>query len=173
MDLYLLTLDPDQRVAPLIVTEFAKLNAEISPDGRWLAYQSNASGQDEVFVRPFPEVNAGGQWQISAAGGTQPLWGPDGQEMFYVSDAGVMGVTIQTETGFEVGSPTLVVESSRFFSPRGDPYRHFDISPDGQRFLMLKAGGAADADDPFAGLTQIHVVTNWFQELKARVPTGQ
>ena len=118
-----------------------------------------------------------GRWQVSTNGGARPLWAPDGRELFYLTNDGVMGVTVDMDAGpgFRHGTPELIFAgqyagtSTAFVAQN----RTYDISPDGQRFLMLKAGGAADADDPFAGLTQIHVVTNWFQELKARVPTGQ
>ncbi len=168
-DLHVLTLDADRRVAPLIVTEFNELNAEISPDGRWVAYDSNSSGQAEIYVQPFPDVDTG-QWQISTTGGTQPLWGPNGRELFYLTEAGVMGVTVETDGGLEAGTPVLVVAGRYYVTA---PDRTYDIAPDGQRFLMLKEAGPANTDDPFAGLTQIHVVLNWFEELKARVPTGQ
>ena len=172
-DLHVLTLDADRRVAPLIVTEFREMSADLSPDGQWLAYQSNASGRWEVYVQPFPDVD-GGRWQISTTGGMRPLWGPDGQELFYLTDAGVMGVTVEIGAGFGVGTPTLVIAGSYFGPPVGTVSgRIYDIAPDGQRFLMLKESGTATADDPFAGLMQIHVVQNWFEELKARVPTGQ
>ena len=81
MDLFVLTLDAERRVAPLIVTEFDELSAELSPDGQWLAYQSNASGRWEVYVQPFPDVDTG-RWQISTTGGMAPLWGRTGGSCF-------------------------------------------------------------------------------------------
>ncbi len=95
---------------PLLATEFSERNGEISPDGRWLAYQSNASGQNEIYVRPFPNVE-GGQWLISNGGGTRPLWSPDGRELFYVAPgARLMAVPVQpvqpvqTESAFAPGN---------------------------------------------------------------------
>ena len=173
VDLHVLTLDADRQVAPLIVTEFREMSAELSPGGQWLAYQSDASGQWEVYVQPFPDVDAG-RWQISTTGGMRPLWGPDGRELFYQGEAGVMGVTVEAGAGFVAGAPALVI-AGPYYAPTVGAVtgRTCDIAPDGQRFLMLKEGGTADADDPLAGLTQIHVVQNWFEELKVRVPTGQ
>ena len=86
-----------------------------------------------------------------------------------------MGVTVETGAGFAAGAPALVIAGSYFGLTSGGTVtgRTYDIAADGQRFLMLKEGGTADPDDPLAGLTQIHVVQNWFEELKARVPTGQ
>ncbi len=172
-DLHVLTLDDDRRVAPLIVTEFSERNAEISPDGRWLAYQSDASGRAEIYVQPFPDVDTG-RWQMSTTGGRRPLWGPDGRELFYLTEAGVMGVAVETGAGFEeAGTPVLVVEGPYYGTSAAFAGRTYDIAPDGRRFLMLKESVTADPDDPFAGLTQIYVVLNWFEELKARVSTGQ
>ena len=166
-DLYTLSLDDERRSEPLIATGFREKNAEVSPDGRWVAYESDASGQFEVYVQPFPNVDDG-KWQISTMSGWQPLWGPGGRELFYRTEAGVMSVNVETAGGFTPGTPALVVEGQYFRSVN----RAYDISPDGQQFLMLKerAAPGSDADDPFAGLTQIHVVQNWFQELLERVP---
>ncbi len=169
-DLYVLSLDETRRTEPLLVTEFDEDNGEISPDGRWLAYEADASGRFEIYVQPFPDVDAG-RWQISTTGGTRPLWGPDGRELFYLTEARVMGVTVETAAGFSAGTPTLVVEEPYYGPQFATPGRTYDVSPDGQRFLMLKEGALADTDDPFAGLVQIHVVLNWFTELERLVPT--
>ena len=89
---------------PLLATEFDERNAEISPDGRWLAYQSNASGQHEIYVRPFPKIEDG-QWLISRGGGMAPLWSPDGRELFYVAPGTrLMAVGVQTEPSFAPGN---------------------------------------------------------------------
>ena len=171
-DVHVLTLDDERRVAPLLETEFTERNAALSPDGRWMAYQSNASGQFQVYVQPFPDVDSG-RWPVSTTGGTRPLWGPEGRELFYMTHAGVMGVTVEAGVDFEVGTPVLVVSGSYVGTSDGDNAgRTYDIAPDGQRFLMLKAGAVGDADDLVAGPTQIIVVQHWFEELKARVPTN-
>ncbi len=166
-DLYVLTLDEARRTETLLATEFEEDNGEISPDGHWLAYESDASGRFEIYVRPFPDVDAG-RWPISTTGGTRPLWGRDGRELFYLTEARVMGVTVETAAGFAAGTPALVVEEP-YYGPQFAG-RTYDVSPDGQRFLMLKEGALADTDDPFAGLVPIHVVLNWHQELLERVP---
>ncbi len=169
-DLYTLTLDDDRRIEPLIVTEFNEANGEVSPDGRWLAYESDASGQLEIYVQPFPDVDTG-RWQISTMGGRRPLWGPDGQELFYLTAGGLMSLSVITDPAFSAGTPQLLIQGAYYGTVGGFTGRTYDISPDGQRFLMLKEGASLNADDPFAGLTQIHVVQNWFEELRARVPT--
>ena len=172
IDLQVLTLDDARRVEPLIVTGFNDFNAEVLPDGRWLAYQSDASGQNEIYVQPFPDVDAG-RWQISTTGGSRPLWGPNGRELFYLASAGVMAVMIETGTGFEAGPPMLVVEGAYLgTSGEGGSGRTYDIAPNGERFLMIKQGASANREGPFAGLTQIHVVQNWHQELLERVPVN-
>ena len=164
-DLGVHSMDADGASAPLLTTEFSELNAEISPDGRFLAYQSNASGQNEIYVRPFPNVEDG-QWPISSGGGTRPLWARDGQELFYLSSAGqLMGVHVQTEPSFTPGNAELVFEGD-YFAPAegGTPGRTYDISPDGKRFLMIKESAGGDS-------TEFVVIINWFEELQRLVPT--
>ena len=168
--LAVLTLDGEPAVEPLLDTGFYVDDSHLSPDGRWLVYESNASGATEVYVQPFPDVDEG-RWQISSGGGSHALWGPDGHELFFrTRDGSMMRVEIDTEPEFRAGNPETIIEPGSYYFNRFD--RSFDISPDGQRFLMLKEGGASSADDPFAGLTRLIVVQNWFEELKARVPTN-
>ena len=161
-----LAMDGERSSTPLLVTEFGEWNAELSSDGRWLAYQSDASGQSEIYVRPFPDVQEGLS-QVSTDGGDQPLWGPDGRELFYQSSAGsLVVVSVETDPSFRPGNPEVLFE---------DDYRRgfgrgYDISPDGQRFLMIKDTAPVDGTVVEA---QIVLVQNWFEELKARVPTGQ
>ena len=155
----------------LLRTEFSELNAAISPDANWLAYESNASGQYEIYVRPFPDVDSG-RWQVSTEGGEKPLWAPDGGELFYVAPGGeVMAVPVQTEPTFTLGNGEVVVEGQYFFGPTGlgPAGRAYDIAPDGQHFLMIKEGsGSGETAAP----TSIVVVEHWFEELKARVPAN-
>ena len=160
---------------PLLATEFNERNSEISPDGRWLAYQSDASGQEEIYVRPFPNVELG-RWQVSRDGGTRPLWAPDGSELFYLTSAGqLMSVRVQTEPSFTPGNAVLVFEGDYFGAASSQPFaptgRTYDISPDGQRFLMLiylmLKRGASDE----TSTTELILVQNWFEELNRLVPT--
>jgi serine/threonine-protein kinase len=162
-DLHVLTLDGERRSEPLIVTEFNESEAELSPDGRWLAYQSNASGRHEVYVQPFPTVDQR-RWPISTAGGGEPLWSRDGRELFYRTEAGVMAVSVSTTSGFAAGTPSPVVSGQY---ERG--IRSYDISRDGTRFLMLKAAAGTEARSGPAGSRHIVVVQNWFAVLNARV----
>jgi serine/threonine-protein kinase len=167
-DLHVHALDGEGTSQPLLATEFAEQNAEISPNGRWLAYESTASGQFEIYVRPFPNVEDG-QWLISRGGGTRPLWAPDGRQLFYLSPGGpLMAVSVQTDTNFVAGTAEVILEGAYYGStaPSG---RTYDISPDGTRFLMIKEGVASDDTSV---PTELILVQNWFEELKRLVPTN-
>lgn len=153
------------QVVPLVQTSFDELNGEISPDGRYLAYQSNESARFEVYVRQFPQVD-GGRWQISTGGGTRPAWARTGRELFYLDDADMLAaVPVQTSgPAFSAGKPARVLDT-RYAAPQ--IRRTYDVSPDGQRFLMIKENSAGD---PNATPASLIVVLNWFEELKAKLP---
>ena len=161
-------LDGTHRVTPLVQSPFAERNGIVSPDGRWLAYEANDSGRFEIYVRPFPDVNSG-HWQVSTAGGTRPLWARNGQELFYVSPTGaLMRVGVERGPSWAATTPTMLVKEGYFTIPGGNPGRTYDISPDGQRFLMIKEGGGTDQT---AAPPQIIVVQHFDEELKRLVPT--
>ena len=165
-DVALLSMEGGQEEELLIEEPFGQLYPEVSRDGRWIAYQSNESGQTEIYVRPFPNVDEG-KWQISRDGGFNPLWGPDGRELFYRGPGGAMMVVpTDTEPTFNPGNPDLLFEAGHLLAISGG-VRAFDISPDGQRFLMLTQGSAGDST---AVDSQINVVLNWSQELLELVP---
>jgi Tol biopolymer transport system component len=149
-------------VRPLVQTTFDELNGEISPDGRWVAYQSNESGEYEVYVRPFPDANSG-RWQISTGGGTRPLWARSGKELFYLGPSGaMMSAFVEGGSTFRSGNPTRLFEG-RYFMTAATAGRTYDVSPDGQRFLMIKVGGVSGET---VAPTSIIVVQHWFEELK-------
>jgi len=155
------------RIVPLVQTPLIERNGDISPDGRWLAYEANDSGQFEIYVRPYPDVN-GGRWQVSTGGGTRPLWARNGQELFYVSPTGaLMRVPVGRGPAWTSAAPAKLLDEGYFTSPGGNPGRTYDISPDGQRFVMIKVGEAQQTTAP-----QIVVVQNWLEELKRLVPTN-
>ena len=162
-DIWVLRLS-DRKAQPFLRTPFNESVPRFSPDGRWLAYISNESGRYEVYVQPYP--GPGGKWQISTEGGTEPVWNPKGRELFYRSGDKMMAVDITTQPGFAAGTPRMLFEGPYLPSPLTNP--NYDVSPDGQRFLMLKASEQAEAAP-----TQINVVLNWFEELKRRVPIGK
>jgi len=115
----------------------------------------------QIYVRPFPNVEDG-KWQISGDGGQEPVWHPKGQELFYRNGEAMMVVGIKNEPAFTAGSPVVLFTGRYYIAFTGVNY---DISPDGQRFLMMKE---ADEEE---GQGQINIVLNWFEELKRLVPT--
>jgi hypothetical protein len=152
-----------RKAQPFLQTRFDESVPRFSPDGRWLAYISNESGRFEIYVQPYP--GPGGKWQISAEGGTEPMWNPNGRELFYRSGDKMMVVDITTQPGFAAGKPRMLFEGPYMPTPATTP--NYDISPDGQRFLMVKP-----SEQEQVAPTQINVVLNWFEELKRRVPVG-
>jgi hypothetical protein len=166
-DLMVLTLDGTRHVEPLLPTEVSsdERNGIVSPDGRWLAYESDRSGRFEIYVKPFPNVS-GARWPITEAGGMRPLWAPNGQELFYVAPDGALMAVRAPRGGTWSGasSPTKVIEGP-YVTRAGLAPRTYDVSRDGQRFLMVKE---APADQTVA--PRIIVVQNWTEELKRLVP---
>ena len=139
-------------------------NADISPNGRWLAYESNESGQAEVLVRPFPNVETGRN-VVSKGGGTRPVWSRTGRELFYYVEPGtIMAVPVRLAP-LTFGSPQVVVKGPYVQTLVG---RHYDVSADGQRFLLIKEAPPLDGEKPLA--PALNVVVNWQEELKRLVP---
>ncbi len=163
MDIWMLRLS-DRKAQPFLRTPFNESVPRFAPDGRWLAYISDESGRFEVYVQPYP--GPGGKWQISTDGGTEPVWNPNGRELFYRSGDKMMAADVSTEPAFVAGKPHMLFEGPYMPTPITSP--NYDVSPDGQRFLMLKAVEQAEAAP-----TQINVVLNWFEELKQKVPAGK
>lgn len=182
-DLTLIKLEPTPHTEPLLHASFYEENAEFSPDGRWLAYQTNESGQSEIYVRPFPQIESG-RWQVSTGGGRQPMWSRNGRELFYVDmkTQSLMAAAVQATATFASATPVRVLDMRPYFvSPLGRP---FDVSLDGKSFLMIKnARTAAEASGRYIplvvenGLTslapEMTVVLNWREELAKRVPLGK
>jgi len=161
-----LSMDDDHTYKLLLQEDYIESHPHVSPDGKWIAYCSVESGQPEIFVRPFPEVNKG-KWQISTDTGNSPLWSPDGRELFYLIGAApaeaVMRVAVQTEPTFKKGTPEELFRGTYVgFYPGDFPW---GIHPDGNRFLMIKTTAATVGQQP-----KINIVLNWFEELKQRVP---
>ncbi|HLG56362.1 MAG TPA: protein kinase [Vicinamibacterales bacterium] len=157
-NLSVLTLGESRRTTRLLKAGTGPLDAAIAPNGSWIAYQSNESGRPEIYVSPFPSVNDS-RSQVSRGGGLAPVWSRSGEELFYVApDGGLLSVSVSTKPGFVAG------EVKRVFADRyimgGFGRRNYDVSPDGQRFLVIKESGS-----------HIVVVQNWFEELKRLVPT--
>jgi serine/threonine-protein kinase len=152
-DLLMLSL-ADRKVQPLLNTPANELNAEISPDGRWLAFESDESGVHEIYVRPFPDVNAG-RWQVSTAGGRTPLWSRDGRELYFLGlDSAMMAARVETTTAFVSGAPVRLFAHHNYVGGASSIGRTYDQSPDG-RFLMIKPAPSPN----------ITVVLNWSRTL--------
>jgi len=151
---------------PLVQTPFNERNGEISPDGRWLAYESNESRQFEIYVRPFPDVDSG-RWQVSTGGGTRPLWARNGQELFYLSPTrALMSVRVERGSTWTAGTPMKVFEGP-YYADAAVYGRTYDVSVDGRRFLMVKPVAGPDQT---AASPSLIVVQNWLEELKRLVP---
>jgi serine/threonine-protein kinase len=153
----------DRKAQPFIRTPFNESAPQFSPDGHWLAYVSNESGLNEIYVQPYP--GPGGKWQISTESGTEPVWNRNGRELFYRNGSKMMAVDIATQPGFAGSKPRVLFEGP--YVPTPATFPNYDVSSDGQRFLMLKP-----VDQEQSAPTQINVVLNWFEELKRRVPAG-
>src|SRR5207253_8423098 len=128
-DLMVLDLKAEHRVRPLLQTSYDERNGVISPDGQWLAYDSNSSGRFEIYVRPFPDTNAG-QWQVSIVGGTRPVWARNGKELFYFSlDGALMRVPVEASgRAWNAGTPAKLLDA-RYLVPGANtnPGRTYDI----------------------------------------------
>jgi eukaryotic-like serine/threonine-protein kinase len=159
-DTYAVSLTGNRTPRPLLVTAADERRPTLSPDGKWMAYQSDESGSFEIFVRPFPEVESG-RWQVSAGGGASPVWGPNGREIFFRSGQTIMRVEVSTSPVFEPGTPAPLVKTNLMPDAGGMQY---GVAPDGKRFVLVQPHAAQGQRG------QYHVVINWFEELKARVP---
>jgi len=158
-DLWVVPLDGDRKPFPFVATPAQETEGRFSPDGRWVAYGSNETGQFEVFVLDFPAK--GTRLQVSTAGGNEPRWRADGGELFYLDPAGrLMSVAVAYAPTFSLGIPRLVFET-RLMEMGNSPLRRYAVSADGTRFLMNVP--VADArPEP------ITVVVNWEAALEGR-----
>lgn len=158
LDIWILPLKGERKPFGFLQTEFAEVRPAFSPDGRWIAYQSNESGRDEVYIRPFP--GPGGKWQISTNGGTRARWRRDGKELFYLgSDDKIMAAEIKLGTTIvDVGSVQPLFQIRPFGGGGRDIY---DVTGDGQRFLVASPGGEESS-------SPITLVVNWPVEVKRK-----
>ena len=153
----------DSTLVPLLTSPAREISPAVSPDGRWLAYVSDESGQTEVYVRPFPEV-ATARWQVSSSGGTLPMWAHNGRELFYINGRqDMMSVSVQPGASFTAAQPKVLFPAAQY-SLAGNA-GIYDVSPDDKRFVMVRAATGGQG-------TELVVVQNWFEELKGRVGGG-
>ncbi len=162
ISIWLLDVEDKGEPRPFLRTEFDEFSPMLSPDSSWISYISDESGQDEVYVQPFP--GGGGRLQLSVGGGSHPVWAPNGREVFYRNGDEMMAVAIDTESEFSAGAPQVLFEGRFLGTGSVLEGRNYDISPDGQRFLMIKR-------EQDVMPTELIVVLNWFEELKRLVPT--
>jgi Tol biopolymer transport system component len=158
-DIYRMSLHGEPKPHAVLNTPAYEGGPEFSPDGRWLAYVSNDSGQMQVYVRPVTGPDR--RWPVSTQGGRAPKWSRSGRELFYLDGQKMMMVSVPPGPNLTLSSPVLLFEHAYAFGPT-TTVANYDVSPDGQRFLMVK---------PAAGSEHLNLVVNWFEELKRLVPT--
>jgi len=155
-DLWLLPRSGDPTPVRFLETPFNEGQAAPSPDGRWLAYVSDESGRNEVYIRPFP--SGGGKWQISIDGGAEPAWRADGQELYYVADRDLMAVTVRGGAAIDPAPPVRLFETAVASTMNvGYTRNQYVVTADGQRFLVKQPAG---------GLPPVTVLVNWPAALK-------
>ena len=153
----------DTTPVPLAATPFSELTPAVSPDSRWLAYTSNQSGQNQIYVRSLGDSSGGAQ-QVSTQGGTEPRWSPDGRELYYLDpQLQLVAASVRTAPDFEVVAQQPLFDASRYQDFQF--HQSFDVFPDGRSFAFFRARGIASAT---AGSRAI-LATNWFSDIQARM----
>jgi Tol biopolymer transport system component len=158
-DVYLGNAD-DKSVRPLLHSDFRESAAVFSPDGHFIAYVSDEDGSEDVYVQPFPALDS--RHKISTGGGTDPVWSRDGKELFFVTDRALMVVETASDPNFVAGRARVLVEPAPA-NTGSSGLACYDVSADGQRFVMVRATSGASGTD-------MHVVLNWLDELRALAP---
>jgi len=153
---------PSGRVTPFLNSPFNEEYPEFSPDGRWIAYSSDESNRNEVYVRPFP--GPGMKDLVSSEGGREPLWARNGKQLFYRNEDQMWVVDVRTDGGFAATKPRRLFDNPGYTA--AFPMRTYDLSLDGQRFLMVK-----EEQEKPTPVTEMTLVQNWFEDLKRLVPT--
>jgi eukaryotic-like serine/threonine-protein kinase len=167
IDIGALSMEGDRRLKPLLHEKYNELLATISPNGRWIAYESDESNLYEVYVRPYPEVDKTRR-HVSNGGGNMPLWSPDGRELFYRNGESVMALPVEAEPNFSYKTAKVLFRKPYVSSFTQEEGMVWDIHPKDKRFLMMKdAESNASASE---GLRKINIVLNWFEDLKQRAP---
>jgi hypothetical protein len=173
-DLFTLSLEGERKAQPLIQSPSNLRYSAFSPDGHWLAY---ASGEIKgvnfnIFVEPFPPTGA--RYQITSAGGRDPVWSPDGKQLFFntqiqsnANEGQLVAVDVHTQAGFTFGKPTPIPVPGAILGGSG---RNYDITPDGKQFVVVVPPPNAQGEPQARIAPQFNVVLNWFTELQQRVP---
>jgi serine/threonine-protein kinase len=142
---------------PFLVTGFDEGLPRFSPDGRWLAYVSDESSRSEVYVQPYP--GPGEKWLVSIDGGTDPVWSGDGRKLYFRDEERLMVADVQPGASFGIGTPRVLFEGR--FERDGSRDSPYDVAPDGERFVIVRTERTAPS--------QMHIVFNWFQDLRDRI----
>ena len=154
-DILAQSLSGDRKKIPIATSSFIEDMARVSPDGKWVAYVSDASGSNEIFVQPFP--GPGPRVQVSSRGGEEPVWAPNGSRIFYRDGQRIVAVSYSTTPDFEVtGRQELFPD---IYVKRSLPHANYDVSPDGSSFLFLRETADKEAI----------VIYNWMPEVRARL----
>ena len=164
-DIWAQRIGTDTTAKRLLASDFDENAMALSPDGRWIAYQSTETGATEVFVRPFPDI-ASGKWTVSLRGGSQPVWSHSGRELFYIdAQRNLVAARVRGTgpTAFEVIERKPLFSVAPFVT--GSNYSGYDVAPDDARFLMIRRLGSADSTQA----TTLVLAENWFEELRARM----
>ena len=157
-DIWILSTEGGLKARPLLATPFDEMGAVLSADNRWLAYVSSESAREEVYVRPVS--GSGEKWQVSTDGGTEPAWAHSGRELFYRNGAKMMVIDLAAGAVFTAGKPRLLFEGQFKTTAGTGAGAEYDVTPDGQKFLMIQESSAQSAP------RQLEVVQEWFSELK-------
>jgi Tol biopolymer transport system component len=161
-DIWIFELGSGDPPEPLLTSSHNEGWGAVSPDGHWLAYVSDESGADEIWLRPFR--TAGPAEQLSVDGGIEPVWSPDGKELLYRQGDRFLAIDIETEPELRSGAPKELFRGRYDLSPTG--HQHYDVAPDGQHFAVIRLSGDEDPGE-------LRLVMNWAEELESLVPTAR
>jgi Tol biopolymer transport system component len=164
-DIWTGTISGKEDARPFLQTEHSESSPAFSPDGQWMAYQADKSGQMQVYVTSYPDGRD--ETQVSLDGGTEPRWGPSGRELFYLNDNRFFAVMISFKPIFRAARPKVLFTIDQNFWRRDVlSATSYSVMPDGQRFVFIKQTQMNPAN-------QCIFIQNWFEELKRLVPTGK
>lgn len=162
-DIWAVPVDGSAPPRPMLQTPTNENNPDISPDGKWIAYQSNESGQYEIYIQDYPGFT--GKWQVSESGGNQVRWSPDGKTVYFRHGVQMLKAVITPKPTMKISNPEVVIESDAVVL--ASEARNYDIGPDGEQFLVLKPieSGAKSTLN-----RELFIVENWFEEIKRLAP---
>ena len=146
---------------PFLQSEYVEQLAKLSPDGQFIAYGSNQSGEREIYIRSFPDGT--GLRRVSANGGTQVRWRKDGKELFYVEGDSLMAVPVATTPTLTIGAAEKLFSDDSLIFGGATDWLNYDVTPDGQKFILREQEAGAEASGP-----ELRVVQNWFAEFRDR-----